>query len=735
MNVAGKREEINTLKQKEREKMKGITTSQYLPTVDELPHVEKPWREMQYQKKVDKEGKIIEKEEMHSITSTRWFLAADQREDIEKSLKEAQITLQEMESIFKDATRPREERERAQSVIPMYRKSVKLLEDLLKKDEDEREYHEYLFCSEAQLRVSISYSSDIEKFWELETKKVVQNPLLRDNLQIADFGDAARKAVLETSAFLCFRQGHFFVSVSAVGHPGLAEKVGRLIEEKLIVILLFKPIQVVHEEGIPLISGKRMGVFVAVEAQEKILNSKKYTLVLKVSKGEFLRDEYPIQLNATESVPFDSIPPVKDGGWKKETAEPVKEPEISVCRNFFNLKEHALKKGTKIKFFRFLLKPKNPDYDGCYHFAAHIIDDKRKEMARMIVKKRTKRSGVLHIAVLPVRAGYWSHPNHWIETIDTYGPESLEGFYEHAWADTTYDAFLKSLDKEERKKWDNLGQEEKKWIETAINLGDGKAEYKRSAERMAHFTKGVFPLAEERLTCTIAEAHPRDLKLTLTFTEDLLHLEKVIYAKKSQMQGQPGKLGEGLLISALKSAQSELFNGILKELNVWAEKHPRYQRVVGIVPGNSPGVGGVSFDMGDDGHETVGITWWFYKRAAVVVFDSEAYIMSHELAHTYGALDEYRGWTAMDSVIEEMQTRFLRWLEPINIPMGKDEGEEVTNGFWAAQKRFMGTPENPENSVMGKATDETAWITSRLYKGIMKQFYPEKDVRSPDNER
>ena len=75
------------------------TTSQYIPPSTELPHVEIPWKEMQWLKEDDKEKK---ENNTLLITSTRNFLAADQRADYENQLREAQATLREIELSLQD---------------------------------------------------------------------------------------------------------------------------------------------------------------------------------------------------------------------------------------------------------------------------------------------------------------------------------------------------------------------------------------------------------------------------------------------------------------------------------------------------------------------------------------------------------------------------------------------------------------------------------------------------------
>lgn len=152
----------------------------------------------------------------------------------------------------------------------------------------------------------------------------------------------------------------------------------------------------------------------------------------------------------------------------------------------------------------------------------------------------------------------------------------------------------------------------------------------------------------------------------------------------------------------------------------------RYRRVVGIVP--------------VDGAREL-----FGKAYSDLQFDEEGYsnglisdevillshqysgpnTMTHEIAHTYCAIDEYESW-------------FMRFLQAgIKVPLscgygegpwinsrrGDDKGTPVTNGFWVSKRKVMGTQDNPKYSFMGSASDNQQWITEELYYGIGRNLH------------
>ena len=664
--------------------MKGILpTSHYLPTPAELPHIEKPWKEMQWGKKNNEK----EKDDPLVITSAKHFIAADQRHSYQKELEDARNELKKLESDLNNPDSTFTDKDRAwilNFAIPDQRAYIKSIEGILKdfseKGEKYKEYIEYSAFSEAQISVTISYSTNIKALWESYVTTIFQSMA---GLKKLDLGDDGRILNQENSTLLYFVRGDFFVFVHAAGHPKFAKKIGELIESKLAMILLVKVIQVIDAEDIPLISGKKLGVYVAVEAQEEFLTSNNYILSLKVGKGNFLRNEYPIPLNAVTPVEFDPIPHVNDGGtWDKEVAEPVKKSEMTTCMEYFNLRKPG--KGKRIKFFRFFLKPTNPNFNRHYLFRVDIIDEEKTKLASIPAEKKTLPSTTLKIAVVPVKVGYWAPPKDWLERaveIEGKTPRDYPDNHLHVWTDLAYTQFLESLTEKQRKIITPI----ERWIKRAFQSGEGKRAYTTSAKRLAHFARAVFPLAEENFIIDIKEDFPPDLNVT--------------------------------------PHESSIEN-IAEKLDKWAKKNS-YDRVVGIVPGSKNGMGGVSFDING-----IGVyTWWYGKTGVIVSLQAPAYVGAHELAHTYGAVDEYLG-----SLSQPLQVK-LRGQTILNSALGDDHGEQVKHGFWAARKEFMGTSKNPKDSIMGKAANNPlhwmvttsstpdAWIGPTLYRGFLQVFY------------
>ena len=109
------------------------------------------------------------------------------------------------------------------------------------------------------------------------------------------------------------------------------------------------------------------------------------------------------------------------------------------------------------------------------------------------------------------------------------------------------------------------------------------------------------------------------------------------------------------------------------------------------------------------------------RYAALVDVESAAReTMTHEILHTYCAIDEYGGLGT--AVKGNIITAIVcsEGFETINSNKGSTiAGTEITTGFWVEKRKFMGTPSAPKYSIMGESSQAgTMWITEDLYTGV-----------------
>ncbi len=410
----------------------------------------------------------------------------------------------------------------------------------------------------------------------------------------------------------------------------------------------FFPIQAVG--NVPLVAGKKMAIYIGVEVR-KGRNISDYIYQIKVGRRGFSRTSYEFPLNLKNSLEYDPVGDTSDGTvWNKEFVEPI---SIEDAKKFFDVRENQ---EYDTYFYRIFLDPKKPNFSGNYIFRVTVKDNSSSKLREKVLKFQTRKSPTLRIAIVPLPIGYWAPPSQW-----KFDAEWIRRMKDKGWKRIIPDTFLVTLPQVKR----NLiigSPSLKKALKKSLREGRGHILYFEKTKKACDFLKGVMPVAEEKFEVYTYDDFPSDLKIS----------------------SQPNSIEE-----------------VLRSLENWRRRHPRFQRVIGVIAGGNPLTGGISFYI----DENTGRNFWFKKKIALVSVDEPVFSFAHQLLHTFGAYDE---WADPSS-----EKRPL-----LNSPMGVIGGEKVIEGFWVQKKEYQGTHQKPCNSVMGKIPP--AWITPRLYKGLMK---------------
>jgi len=588
-------------------------------------------------------------------------------------------------------------------------------------------------------------------------------------------GDGGFIAIGDGSISLIFQYGAHQVTVlgeSEALSRAHATSIGQIIEAKFQTkIFLLRPIQTLDDASIPLISGKKMGVFVGIEIGSSLLESKEYSLRLQGKGGQFRQNDYHIQISDKKWEQFgEELEDVKDGAtWKKEEVKLLDEEEAKDCLERFAVRDKP-REGFVRRVYRFMLAPPIPNFNGICQFRASIIDGDEKILSQQLVSPRTVPSPRKRIAIIPLRIGYWAPPQYWLGIIKEHGIESLTNFKRLRRKNSTITrgpslawkakeqirkSFLSTVtgdhvplpSEAERDTWSKLLPTSRIQVEKAARNGTGKQAYLELAKEVVRYTKAVFPTAEQCLEFTIEEdqpfcvsdPNPSTWKNSRAKTDPLRVL---------QMAALPpdAKIDLRELILAV--------DGVRNKLVEFLHDHPQYDRVLAIIPGGEPGDGGVNLDIGghslrmlrlvsavagEGGDESylglnlpdrgtimadilsLGQTCPERRTSLLVLDPATRYLYAprlvetgaHELAHSFEAVDEYLGL----GKVQKFMTK-----NPIPQAL---EIDNVSGGFWAARQEFQGSAKQPAYSLMTVTKGDQRnrrWISPELYKGLIDRL-------------
>ncbi len=491
--------------------------------------------------------------------------------------------------------------------------------------------------------------------------------------ELSKFGDESFEAMKDYDKYRIFiRRGQYLIDI--IGMDNLPDRKDKpnvqqvsrylayFIDSRIFGARIgkFRPIQALDNRNIPMISGKRMVIYSTVEVQKKEKFPSNYLLTVTVGMQGFRQTSYAIPLGLKGKTIFGSAGSTTDGAlWADEYGEPV--PMTEDLKNYFGILDNP---NYETYLYRFYIDPKKHNRIGNYIFKVNIIDPNGSKLREHVFKYPLQRTKKLRIAIMPLPIGYWAHAKDW--KVDEWSWISRLG--DQAWKRQSYISFVASVPEEEREKFmpKPLGDYLRKHLFTS----KGKRRYEEKAKEGKEFLMGAFPIDEENFEIYVYEEFPEDLKI---------------------------------------DPQPKDIKKICSALDKWREKHPRFDRVIGISPGSNPLQGGVSFYLDND----TGRQFWYRKNSVVISTYAPAFQLAHDLAHTFGALDEYP-----DTDPGKPAGGYM--LPPLNKPVGVEGGSMVNDGYWPAKEKFMGTPLRPVNSIMG--IKEPAWIPGDIYKGIMKQL-------------
>jgi hypothetical protein len=525
----------------------------------------------------------------------------------------------------------------------------------------------------------------------------------------------------------------------------MVKKIAQIVEAKLQAkVFLLKPIQALDNASVPLISGKKMAVFVGLEYKKTLLGTKGYFLRLQGKKGQFRQNEYSIEIGKEKSRQFGKeLENVDDGAnWNKEIVELLGGKEAKKCLEGFAIKDKP-KKGCERRIYRFMLAPPSPNLKGICQFRASFIDGDKRILSSHFISPQTVPSPRKRIAIIPLRIGYWAPPQYWLAMIREHGIKSLTDFkwrqdyrpdgFSLAWraGKQTREEFLEAVKNNalpgqaDRDTWGKLDAESRNLVIKAVTGGSGQQAYQQLAQAVVYYTKAVFPAAEQCLEFTIKDDQP----WTIDSPDPRTWRDNKKKPDIMEMLGLP--------LESTKDIRELVIplDGVRNKLTEFLHDHSQYDRVLAIIPGGSPGDGGVNLDIRTIVHFimklknkimrkesdpiSLGLTFRNNPRISLLVVDSIilrsnalhhiAEWGAHELAHTFGALDEYL------PLLDSLQRL------SIEDPIQAANKVHVSGGFWAALKAFQGSAGQPVYSLMNTPEDisQKRWISPELYKGLI----------------
>lgn len=491
----------------------------------------------------------------------------------------------------------------------------------------------------------------------------------------AKYGDESFTARKDSNSYHVFvRRGDYLIDIRGADilpnrydKPSV-EKVAHYIADFIdsrifgVRIGIFKPIQVLNDKNVPLIAGKKMVIYATVETERDRELPDNYVFKVKVGRRGFNRTSYDFPLDLSTSSNFDPVGDTTDGVlWEHEHVEPVKIDRVHA--SFFRIKQES---EYRSYMYRLFLDPIKPDFYGDYVFRVTVVDQQTgSKLREHVYRVPCRQSKKLRIAVMPLPVGYWAPPDRW--KVEDWSWMSKLG--DQGWYRTSFIGMVAPLPENIQKKF-TMYPRVRKYLLKNLPKSRGKRRYMDLTRKGRDFLKAVMPVAEENLEFYIYDRFPEDLVVEPHPTEVRL---------------------------------------IVKALERWRKKHPRFDRVIGIAPGSNPLEGGVSFYLEND----AGRQFWFKKNNIVISVNAPAFQFAHDIAHTFGAYDE---WMPRDSEMDTLK----QFTKPINKPLGTDSGQLVSNGYWPQKKKFMGTPQRSVNSIMG--IEDPAWIPANVYKGILKKL-------------
>ncbi|MBU0636258.1 hypothetical protein KKE06_04495 [Candidatus Micrarchaeota archaeon] len=241
---------------------------------------------------------------------------------------------------------------------------------------------------------------------------------------------------------------------------------------------------------------------------------------------------------------------------------------------------------------------------------------------------------------------------------------------------------------------------------TRRNGKTGKQVYLDMVKESKDYFKAVMPIAEENIFFHTAQK-PFENKLSGKTTS----LLRVLWALRDITSGRRWNrlYTDDWIYENLFLEPGE------EDLRVHQMKG--YDRVVGFVPTASSQTS--DFDFGD----ALGVMNNMVNRYGVLVDleNASGPVMTHEILHTYCAIDEYLNWVMRRVTDFSTSVACSEGALSINDNKGTDnQGTPVKDGFWVEKRTFQGTPENPKYSIMGKQPHDeyNKWITHDLYHGV-----------------
>ncbi|MFA5049451.1 MAG: hypothetical protein WC501_00425 [Candidatus Micrarchaeia archaeon] len=485
------------------------------------------------------------------------------------------------------------------------------------------------------------------------------------------------------------------------------------------------PVQVLKDA--PMIAGKETAVMVAIKSTGgeiyKKSDSSKFYLTFNAVATDIGNQD------AGKFTPFSEFRFVLDEGPNLDAVQTISENNVNEYLDFMGVQKES---GAIYHVYIFYIDHPSTALKGYYYFSAALSVEKitsgkieEKDLGGADAKAKVYPSPNLKLTILPVAVGAWD-PNLCELCVDT-SKFSLYNFactkqgiarlgktssnlFDFMWEGKLSQNFI-----------DQLYSESSFWkkIFEGPSLKFCKKEFQKEftkSELEAYTSKSPYLYS---LYPNTPPATPEQ-RYVMLVTESIDYLKGVMPIAEEKLTykiyNEPKK------IPTINSHTTSL-SDILFALELFHTKFidSSYERVIGVVP-----VDGqrniVNIPYSDINFDDEGYMSGLYSDEAVII--SHLYAgpntMTHEIAHTYCAVDEYT-----PPVIRFLTSAIVipgfcgEGIMRINTNRGTDQrGTPVTNGFWVAKRKLMGIPSNPKYSFMGSAEDDQQWISDELYFGL-----------------
>lgn len=501
-------------------------------------------------------------------------------------------------------------------------------------------------------------------------------------------------------------------------------------EEGRITVADVSAIQTLNDMKIPMVSGKQLAVFIVVNSTGPEMFSAQEDRRYMLTFIAEAKDKW-----GAVSDDFTSFPKFVLGLDEHVTDPAIEMVEGQDVNEYLSLLGVEKADDSIYRVYIFYLDHPKTDLLGYYSFDGIVTmlkEDQNGEKKESTISRRRITADVypskqFHLKTVPVGIGVW-HPDI-CEYCVYFDPNSGYVF------DCKHDDVLNPIHSVFDYAWE--GRMDRTALDRVLSEGaqsnPGTFKYVCAQGFRTQFTQAELNQMTSQTPATYDQYNgATGTPLTPEQRYNQLAANSIIYLKAVMplaeediivhMEPRPQMLPQGGAYAAYPFAVTM---GLESKYDNYLYQS-RYGRVVGFVPVDgakemfSKSYSELDFDV--EGYSNSLIS----NEVVLVNTPLSGYTtMTHEIAHTYCAIDEYEGaWTRFLQAGMKIPLLCSYSEGPwINSRRGDTRGTPVKNGFWVEKRRIMGTQNNPKFSFMGDASDEEQWITDELYYGMGRNLH------------